>query len=53
MWNNSKCSLQDFEEEKYDDEKEEESRETDSFNTFITSREAKLIKQMKQSNHPK
>lgn len=38
---------EELEEEKYDYEAEAESRETDSFNTFISSRETKLIQQIK------
>jgi GTPase SAR1 family protein len=41
-----------FVEERYDDEGEAESREVDSFNTYISSREAKILKQIQKSTQP-
>jgi len=38
---------EEFVEEEYDNEKEEESREADSFNSYISSRQNRLITQMK------
>ena len=37
-------------EERYDDEKAEESRELDSFNNYVASRETKLINKIKDAN---
>jgi len=37
-------------EERYDDEKAEESRELDSFNNYVSSRETKLINKIKDAN---
>ncbi|XP_023333118.1 GPN-loop GTPase 1 isoform X1 [Eurytemora carolleeae] len=43
---------EEFEEERYDDDHEVESREADSFNNYISSRETKILKQINASNKP-